>query len=130
MPALAAEQLPSYSCEMPSFARRRSIFLVLLVTACGGDGGDGGMSDGTAGSAGAAGMAGSTSAGAGDADGDAAVICREGIACGYQLADQASCEDLYALFFDDAELAACRACVDTEACATELDACQNVCTLQ
>ena len=116
---------------MPSFEfRRRSIFVVLLVTACGGDGGDGGMSHGTAGSAGAAGMAGSTSTGAGAGDSDAAVICREGIACGYQLADQASCEDLFELFLDDAELAACRACVDAQACATELDTCQGVCTLQ
>jgi hypothetical protein len=126
---LAAEQFPSYSSKMPLFEiRRRSIFVVLLVSACGGDGGDGGMSDGAAGSTGAAGMAGSTSANAGG--GDAAVICREGIACGYQLADQASCEDLFELFFDVAELAACRACVDAEACATELDTCQGVCTLQ
>jgi hypothetical protein len=108
--------------------RRDSIFVVLLVTACGGDGRDDRMGDRTAGSAGATGMAGSTSAG--DGDGDAAVICREGIACGYQLAGQASCEGLYESFFDDAELAACRACVDAQACATELDTCQGVCTLQ
>jgi hypothetical protein len=75
-------------------------------------------------------MAGSTSASAGDGDGDAAVICREGIACRYQLADQASCEDLYDVFFDDAELAACRVCVDAEPCATELEGCKRVCTLQ
>ena len=63
------------------------------------------------------------------ASGSAAHICTEQIACGYQLADQASCVELFEAFFEPAQIADCDACVSAEACETEQATCMSVCSL-
>lgn len=50
------------------------------------------------------------------------------IGCGYQLADQRSCEDLFVALVDSAQLKACNDCVVKEECATEKKVCSPLCT--
>ena len=77
------------------------------LVACGGDDGDDGGGDSAA----------------------VAHICREEIACGYQAADQASCEELFKAFFTADKIAACNACVTAEPCETQQSKCMSACTL-
>lgn len=66
--------------------------------------------------------------GGGGGGGSAAAICMDQIACGDQLADQATCVQLYEAFLTPAQIAACDACVKKEACETQEAACESVCT--
>jgi hypothetical protein len=59
----------------------------------------------------------------------AAHVCSEQIACGYQLADQDSCVQLFEAFFTRAQIADCDACVSAEPCETEQNTCMQVCSL-
>ncbi len=59
----------------------------------------------------------------------AAHICSEGIACGYQGADQQTCTQLFESLFSPSQIAACDACVTAEPCETEQTKCSSVCSL-
>ncbi len=65
----------------------------------------------------------------GNPSGSADNICKEQIACGYQLADQATCVELFQAFFTPERIADCDACVSAEPCDTEQDTCTQVCSL-
>ncbi|MBS2018402.1 MAG: hypothetical protein JST00_36390 [Deltaproteobacteria bacterium] len=58
----------------------------------------------------------------------ATTICKEQIGCGYQKADQISCESLVLQRLDAARLQTCNDCVLKEGCATEQKACEMQCT--
>lgn len=60
--------------------------------------------------------------------GFATTICKEQIACGYQKADQVSCESLLLQRIDSARLQACNDCIAKEPCATEQKTCEMNCT--
>jgi hypothetical protein len=59
----------------------------------------------------------------------AANVCKVQIACGYQLADQASCEQLFETFFSPERIKDCDACVSAEPCETQQETCRQVCSL-
>jgi len=65
----------------------------------------------------------------GGSSGSASHVCSEQIACGYQLADQESCVQLFEGFFTPAQIADCDACVSAEPCETEQDTCMQACSL-
>ena len=56
-------------------------------------------------------------------------LCAEQISCGYQLADQETCEELFLQFFDDGQIRDCHACVTSEPCESEQETCMDACTL-
>jgi hypothetical protein len=120
----------------------------LGITACSGDegGGEGGGASGSAGkgsggaSSGGAGVGGSAGSGSGGSAGVgtggsgpgsavATHICSQEIECGYQLADQELCVELFDLFFNAMQLEACDACVSAEDCDTQQDVCTEICSI-
>ena len=124
----------------------------LGITACSGDdgGGEGGGASGSAGkgsggvSSGGAGVGGSAGSGSGGSAGIgtggssggsgpgsavATHICSQEIECGYQLADQELCVELFDLFFNAMQLEACDACVSAEDCDTQQDVCTEICSI-
>jgi len=57
-------------------------------------------------------------------------ICEMQITCGYQLADQATCEELFVQFFNQSQLEGCHTCLEAnQDCATQQDACTDSCSL-
>ena len=120
----------------------------LGITACSGDdgGGEGGGASGSAGkgsggvSSGGAGVGGSAGSGSGGSAGVgtggsgpgsavATHICSQEIECGYQLADQELCVELFDFFFNAMQLEACDACVSAEDCDTQQDVCTEICSI-
>lgn len=61
-------------------------------------------------------------------EGLATTICKEQIACGYQKADQTSCESLLLQRIEASRLQACHDCILKEPCATEQKTCEMNCT--
>ncbi len=66
----------------------------------------------------------------GDSQALSEAICAEQKECQYLLLDETTCAELFAGFFDAAELAACRECQEAEECDAQQEACSSVCSMQ